>query len=155
MLAFCILSLQICYSRDIKNISSTNKKLCCEASKKLLPNEQGLYNVSKQLPGDLSKNAIEKRIERGRKVYDLFSDIGYDKIQLIKSFSASQIYKLSWDDRDTIEAEFEQLLRHSHVTLLTRGSEKSKCVKINSSLSFRLFLSAYVLTIVGLYVLIK
>ena len=55
--------------------------------------------VTKQLPGDLSKNAIEKRIERGRKVYDLFSDIGYDKIQLIKSFSASQIYKLSWNDR--------------------------------------------------------
>jgi len=63
--------------------------------------------VTKQLPGDLSKNAIEKRIERGRKIYDLFSDIGYDKIQLIKSFSASQIYKLSWDDIDTIEAEFE------------------------------------------------
>ena len=63
--------------------------------------------VTKQLPGDLSKNAIEKRIERGRKVYDLFSDIGYDKIQLIKSFSASQIYKLSWDVIDAIEAEFE------------------------------------------------
>jgi len=45
------------------------------------------------------KNAIEKRIERKRKVYDLFSDIGYDKIQLIK-------YKLSWDDIDAIEAEF-------------------------------------------------
>jgi len=29
--------------------------------------------VTKQLPGDLLKNAIEKRIERGRKVYDLFS----------------------------------------------------------------------------------
>ena len=61
--------------------------------------------VTKQLPGDLTKNAIEKRIERGRKVYDLFSDIGYDKIQLIKSFSASQIYKLSWDDIDAIEAD--------------------------------------------------
>jgi hypothetical protein len=63
--------------------------------------------VKKQLPGDLSKNAIEKRIERGRKVYELFSDIGYDKIQLIKTFSASQIYKLSWEVIDAIEAEFE------------------------------------------------
>jgi hypothetical protein len=47
--------------------------------------------VTKQLPGDLSKNAIEKRIERGRKVYDLFSDIGYDKIQLIVIFSFANI----------------------------------------------------------------
>jgi hypothetical protein len=39
-----------------------------------------IKEVTKQLPGDLSKNAIEKRIERGRKVYNLFSDIRYDKI---------------------------------------------------------------------------
>jgi len=39
-----------------------------------------IKEVTKQLPGDLLKNAIKKRIERGRKVYDLFNDIGYDKI---------------------------------------------------------------------------
>lgn len=66
-----------------------------------------IKEITKQLPSDLSKNAIEKRIERRRKIYDLFSDIGYDKIQLIKSFSASQIYKLSWNNIDAIEAEFE------------------------------------------------
>ncbi len=63
--------------------------------------------VIKQLSGNLLKNTIEKRIERERKVYDLFSDIKYDKIQLIKSFLTSQIYKLSWDNIDTIKAEFE------------------------------------------------
>jgi flagellar hook-basal body complex protein FliE len=59
--------------------------------------------VTKQLPSDLSKNSIEKRIERARKIYDLFSNIGYDKIMRIKTFFASQIYKLSWEDIDIIE----------------------------------------------------
>ena len=68
--------------------------------------------VTKQLPSDLSKNTIEKRIERARKVYDLFSNIGYDKIQRVKTFSASHIYRLSWDDIDTLE---DRLLRHSRV----------------------------------------
>ncbi|RIA79516.1 hypothetical protein C1645_840506 [Glomus cerebriforme] len=33
--------------------------------------------VTKQLPSNLSKNTIEKRIERARKIYNLFSTIGY------------------------------------------------------------------------------
>ncbi|GBC47016.2 hypothetical protein GLOIN_2v1511284 [Rhizophagus irregularis DAOM 181602=DAOM 197198] len=35
--------------------------------------------VAKQLPNDLSKNAIEKIVERARKIYDLFSGIGVIK----------------------------------------------------------------------------
>ncbi|CAJ0847205.1 14447_t:CDS:1 [Entrophospora sp. SA101] len=63
--------------------------------------------IEKQLPPDLSKNAIEKRIERARKIYDLFSNIGEDKIQRVKSYSALRISKLSWDEIDAIEEEFQ------------------------------------------------
>ena len=58
--------------------------------------------VTKQLPSNLSKNSIEKRIERARKIYDLFDTIGFDKIQRVKSFPVSHIYGLSWDDIDTL-----------------------------------------------------
>ena len=39
--------------------------------------------VAKQLPNDLSKNAIEKRAERARKIYDLFNTIWVEKIQCV------------------------------------------------------------------------
>ncbi|CAG8647292.1 1424_t:CDS:1, partial [Scutellospora calospora] len=43
--------------------------------------QRKLYKeVKKQLLSNLSKNAIEKRIERARKIYNLFSSIGEDKI---------------------------------------------------------------------------
>ncbi|RHZ82911.1 hypothetical protein Glove_103g254 [Diversispora epigaea] len=51
--------------------------------------------VSAQLPSDLSKNAVEKRIERARKIYDLFTTIGEDKIERVKSYLALRISKLS------------------------------------------------------------
>ncbi|CAG8836229.1 14044_t:CDS:1, partial [Cetraspora pellucida] len=70
--------------------------------------QRKLYKeVKKQLPSNLSKNAIEKRIERARKIYDLFSSIGEDKIQRVRSYSALRISKLSWDEIDAIEEEFE------------------------------------------------
>ncbi|CAG8849409.1 44282_t:CDS:2, partial [Gigaspora margarita] len=37
--------------------------------------------VEKQLLSNFSKNAVEKKIERARKIYDLFSSIGENKIQ--------------------------------------------------------------------------
>ncbi|CAG8850372.1 20556_t:CDS:1, partial [Racocetra persica] len=46
-------------------------------------------------------------IERARKIYNLFSSIGEDKIQRVKSYSALRISKLSWDEIDAIEEEFE------------------------------------------------
>ncbi|CAG8557742.1 12829_t:CDS:2 [Cetraspora pellucida] len=70
--------------------------------------QRKLYKeVKKQLPSNLSKNAIEKRIERARKIYDLFSNIDEDKIQWVRSYSALRISKLSWDEIDAIEEEFE------------------------------------------------
>jgi hypothetical protein len=62
--------------------------------------------VGEQLPNDLSQNAIEKRVERARKIYDLFSGIGIDKIQRV-SYSALRISKLDWDEIDTIKEAFE------------------------------------------------
>ncbi|RGB22693.1 hypothetical protein C1646_775682 [Rhizophagus diaphanus] len=62
--------------------------------------------VGKQLPNDLSQNAIEKRVERARKIYDLFSGIGIDKIQRV-SYSALRISKLDWDEIDIIKEAFE------------------------------------------------
>jgi tRNA/tmRNA/rRNA uracil-C5-methylase (TrmA/RlmC/RlmD family) len=62
--------------------------------------------VGEQLPNDLSQNAIEKRVERARKIYDLFSGIGVDKIQRV-SYSALRISKLDWDEIDTIKEAFE------------------------------------------------
>ncbi|CAG8530936.1 6723_t:CDS:2 [Racocetra persica] len=50
-----------------------NKK--CRSQRKLYK------EVEKQLPSNLSKNAIEKRIKRARKIYDLFSSIYEDKIE--------------------------------------------------------------------------
>ena len=61
--------------------------------------------VGEQLPNDLSQNAIEKRVERARKIYDLFSGIGIDKIRV--SYSALRISKLDWDEIDTIKEAFE------------------------------------------------
>jgi hypothetical protein len=61
--------------------------------------------VTKQLPSDLSKNTIEKRIERARKIYDLFSTIGFEKIQRVKT-PVSHIYGLSWEDIDTLGEKF-------------------------------------------------
>ena len=62
--------------------------------------------VGKQLPNDLFQNAIEKRVERARKIYDLFSGIGIDKIQHV-SYSTLRISKLDWDEIDIIKEAFE------------------------------------------------
>jgi len=86
--------------------------------------------VTKQLPSNLSKNSIEKRIERARKIYDLFSTIGFDKIQRVKT-PVSQIYRLSWMISILLERNLDRLLRHSHVISADQWSEKSKRKKIN------------------------
>ncbi|CAG8516553.1 276_t:CDS:2, partial [Acaulospora colombiana] len=59
------------------------------------------YEVRDQLPKEVSKNALRKRTERARKIYDLFFRIGGDKvqrmtyIQQIKTFTAPSISNLS------------------------------------------------------------
>jgi hypothetical protein len=64
-----------------------------------------LYDeVKDQLPKEVTKNAIRKKSNRARKVYDLFFRITNDKIQRmvfigrIKSFSATSISNLSDDN---------------------------------------------------------
>ncbi|PKC03035.1 hypothetical protein RhiirA5_452472 [Rhizophagus irregularis] len=60
--------------------------------------------VRGQLPKEVTKYTIWKKTEGARKVYDLFFRISDDKmgrmvnIQQIKTFSASSIAKLSWDN---------------------------------------------------------
>ncbi|GBC00737.1 hypothetical protein RclHR1_03960011 [Rhizophagus clarus] len=61
--------------------------------------------VRKQLPNDLSQNAIEKKVERARKIYDLFSGIGIDKIQRVL-YSALRISKLDWNEINIIKEAF-------------------------------------------------
>src|SRR5581483_7536881 len=61
-------------------------------------------DVKKQLPKDISEEALRKRIERAQKVYGLFSSINMDvnmgraMIGRIKTFSLSTITALSKDD---------------------------------------------------------
>ncbi|CAG8500248.1 6202_t:CDS:2, partial [Scutellospora calospora] len=50
--------------------------------------------LEKQLPGT-TKNARNKRKERAQKIYSFFNDIGVEKIELVKSFSADSISRLS------------------------------------------------------------
>ncbi|CAG8620154.1 4607_t:CDS:1 [Diversispora eburnea] len=50
--------------------------------------------LKEKLP-DASENAHNKRKERAQKIYFLFSSIGIEKIELVKSFSADSISKLS------------------------------------------------------------
>ncbi|GES73759.1 hypothetical protein GLOIN_2v515277 [Rhizophagus clarus] len=56
---------------------------------------QALVNkkVWEQLP-NVSDDALRKKKERALKIFELFNEIGEDKIQKIKSFSASSISKL-------------------------------------------------------------
>ena len=57
--------------------------------------------VRDQLPKEVTKNALRKKTERARKVYDLFFHISDDKnqrvvfIQRIKMFTANSISSLS------------------------------------------------------------
>ncbi|RIB30067.1 hypothetical protein C2G38_2153656 [Gigaspora rosea] len=48
-------------------------------------------DIKKLLSSNTSINVIKKRIATARKIYDIFSTIGEDKIQRIRNFSASSI----------------------------------------------------------------
>lgn len=71
---------------------------------------QALVNkeISKQLPSTISNTLLRKRKERAQKIYNLFSEIGENKIQYLKSISALSISKLSQDEIDTILVHFSQ-----------------------------------------------
>ncbi|CAI2178892.1 3094_t:CDS:2 [Funneliformis geosporum] len=83
---------------------------CFNRYKKDNPNRtaQVLVNnkVRKQLPDTVSDNALKKKKERTLKIFELFNAIGKDKIQRIKSFTASAISKLDQDEIDKILIRF-------------------------------------------------
>ncbi|CAJ0751817.1 19445_t:CDS:1, partial [Entrophospora sp. SA101] len=58
--------------------------------------------VKEQLPKEVTDTTRWKQTERARKIYDLFDEIGIDKIQRVKSYSALAISKLSWENIDYI-----------------------------------------------------
>ncbi|CAG8774975.1 12620_t:CDS:1, partial [Gigaspora rosea] len=60
--------------------------------------------LKKQLPGT-TKNARNKRKERAQKIYSLFNNIGIKKIELVKSFSADSISKLSIKNIEYVKDE--------------------------------------------------
>ncbi|CAG8810441.1 34635_t:CDS:2, partial [Gigaspora margarita] len=60
-------------------------------------------DIKKLLPSDTSVNVIKKRIAIARKIYDIFSTIGEDKIQRIRNFSASSIGAFKKDEIEFIK----------------------------------------------------
>ncbi|CAG8481318.1 4921_t:CDS:1, partial [Scutellospora calospora] len=63
----------------------------------LLVNEE----VKEQIP-NITDTTLWKKVERSRKIYKLFLNIGEDKIQRVRSFSALTISKLRKEDIDSI-----------------------------------------------------
>ncbi|CAG8797427.1 16782_t:CDS:2 [Gigaspora margarita] len=57
---------------------------------------------------DNSDDLLQKKKERAQKIYDLFSEIGENKIKRVKSFTALSISKLSQDEIDKILVHFSQ-----------------------------------------------
>ncbi|CAG8821271.1 15860_t:CDS:2 [Cetraspora pellucida] len=57
-----------------------------------------IAEVKKLLPSGTSINIIKRRIATARKIYDIFSTIGEDKIQRIRNFSASNFDVLQSND---------------------------------------------------------
>ncbi|GBC10812.1 hypothetical protein RclHR1_09920010 [Rhizophagus clarus] len=67
---------------------------------------QGLVNneVRKQIPVSVSESLLRKTKERAQKIYDMFSELGIDKIKQIKTFTISTLTHISQEDIDYILA---------------------------------------------------
>ena len=105
-------------NRDVlKSYFNFGKALddCFNRYKKDNPNRtaQALVNneVRNQLPDTVSESALRKKKERALKIFELFNAIGEDKIQRIKSFTASAISKLDPDEIDKILIRFASVGR--------------------------------------------
>ena len=73
--------------------------------------------IKEQLPEGVTDTTLWKQTERARKIYELFLEIGDDKIQRVKSYSALTISKLSWEKIDYIIENSESITApHDHVT---------------------------------------
>lgn len=64
--------------------------------------------VREQLPKEVNKNSLWKKTEMARKIYDLFRRIGSNKIQRVRTFTASSIAKLSWDRIDYVVSQVKK-----------------------------------------------
>ncbi|CAG8773492.1 10280_t:CDS:2 [Gigaspora margarita] len=69
----------------------------CSAQNKIVA------DIKKLLPNNTSINVIKKRIATARKIYDIFSTIGEDKIQRIRNFSVSSIGAFKKDEIEFIK----------------------------------------------------
>jgi hypothetical protein len=58
--------------------------------------------LRKQLPESITNNALKKRKERAQKIYELFHDIGVEKIERVKSFTAVALGKLNQEEIDHV-----------------------------------------------------
>ncbi|RIB18311.1 hypothetical protein C2G38_2184907 [Gigaspora rosea] len=56
--------------------------------------------VKDQLPKEVNDTTRWKQTERAKKIYELFIEIGFDKMERVKSYSALTISKLSWESID-------------------------------------------------------
>ncbi len=67
---------------------------------------QGLVNneVRKQIPESVSESLLRKTKERAQKIYDMFSELGIDKIKRIKTFTVSTLTHISQEDIDYVLA---------------------------------------------------
>jgi hypothetical protein len=99
-----IIKCYFAFGKELENMFANYKKKHREREAQKRLNEE----VLKQLPSNLSKNAVEKRIERARKIYYLFNNIE-DKIQRVKSCSASKISKSSWKDIHDMKKELMKI----------------------------------------------
>ncbi|CAG8751519.1 2742_t:CDS:1, partial [Cetraspora pellucida] len=63
--------------------------------------------VKKQLPKEINDTTHWKQTEKAQKIYELFIEIGVDKMQQVKSYSALRISKLSWKSIDYITENFK------------------------------------------------
>lgn len=68
---------------------------------------QGLVNdeVRKQIPKTISESLLRKTKERAQKIYEMFSELGVDKIKRIKTFTVSTLATISQDDIDYVLAK--------------------------------------------------
>jgi hypothetical protein len=67
---------------------------------------QGLVNneVRKQIPESVNENLLRKTKERAQKIYEMFSELGVDKIKRIKTFTVSTLTHISQEDIDYVLA---------------------------------------------------
>ena len=63
--------------------------------------------VKEKLPGNVNKGMVRKRTDTARKIYDIFNEIGEDKIRRIKSFTPYSFSDLTRSEVTYIIKNFE------------------------------------------------